>query len=105
MGRNGSGKSTLFDVFGFLKDAMTENVTVALNKRGGYKEVVSRNSNDPIEFEIKFREEVKKPLVTYFLQKYAPWAIDRHDFFNNLRISKFWPYPKQKIDFLIHRST
>lgn len=68
VGANGSGKSTLFDVFGFLKDAMTENVTVALNKRGGYKEVVSRNSNEPIEFEIKFREEPKKPLVTYSLK-------------------------------------
>ena len=26
VGANGSGKSTLFDVFGFLKDALVENV-------------------------------------------------------------------------------
>lgn len=38
VGANGSGKSTLFDIFGFLKDAMTENITTALNKRGGFKE-------------------------------------------------------------------
>ena len=67
VGANGSGKSTLFDIFGFLKDAMTDNITVALNKRGGYKEVVSRNASGPIEFEIKFRLEFKAPLITYQL--------------------------------------
>jgi predicted ATPase len=67
VGANGSGKSTLFDIFGFLKDAMTDNITVALNKRGGYKEVVSRNASGPIEFEIKFRQEFKAPLITYQL--------------------------------------
>ncbi|MFH0822157.1 MAG: AAA family ATPase, partial [Pseudomonadota bacterium] len=44
VGANGSGKSTFFDVFGFLKDALTENVYTALAKRGGFKEVVSRDS-------------------------------------------------------------
>ena len=57
------------------------------------------------DYSIGKTEIFKSKIVTYFLQKYAPWAIERHDFFNNLRISKFWPYPKQKIDFLIHRST
>jgi len=67
IGANGSGKSTLFDIFGFLKDAMTDNVNTALNKRGGYKEVISRNATEPIEIEIKFREDSKKPLITYQL--------------------------------------
>ncbi|MBM2813612.1 MAG: hypothetical protein HW421_374 [Ignavibacteria bacterium] len=67
VGANGSGKSTLFDIFGFLKDSMTQNITVALAKRGGYKEVVSRNTKGPIEFEIKFRESGKSELVTYHL--------------------------------------
>ena len=73
VGANGSGKSTLFDVFGFLKDALTDNVQVALSKRGGYDEVHTRNSTGPIELEIKFRfhmhagETKKTPLATYTL--------------------------------------
>lgn len=67
VGANGSGKTTLFDIFGFLKDAMLDNVTVALNKRGGFKEVVSRNSTGAIEIEIKFRESTDNPLITYYL--------------------------------------
>ncbi len=67
IGANGSGKSTLFDVFGFLKDALTDNINKALSKRGGWSEVKSRNSTGPIEIEIKFREAPPKPLVTYFL--------------------------------------
>ena len=42
VGANGAGKSTLFDVFGFLKDCLTYNVTRALQVRGGFHEVVSR---------------------------------------------------------------
>jgi predicted ATPase len=33
VGANGSGKTTLFDVFGFLRDALTFNVRQALQKR------------------------------------------------------------------------
>jgi len=76
VGANGSGKSTLFSVFGFLKDALTENVHVALTKLGGsrgFAEVRSRNTTGPIEIEIKFRENDSSPLVTYFL------AIDEED--------------------------
>ncbi len=73
IGANGSGKSTLFDVFGFLKDAITDNVQVALSKRGGYAEVHTRNADGSIEIEIKFRFEMKTgetqklPLATYTL--------------------------------------
>ena len=73
VGANGSGKSTLFDVFGFLKDALTDNIQVALSKRGGYKEVHTRDTQGPIELEIKFRFAMstqstkKKPLATYTL--------------------------------------
>ncbi len=42
VGANGSGKTTLFNVFGFLKDCLTYNVTKALQARGGYEEVISR---------------------------------------------------------------
>ena len=73
VGANGTGKSTLFDVFGFLKDALTDNVQIALSKRGGFKEVRSRDSEGPIVIEIKFRFEMssgtkkKRPLATYTL--------------------------------------
>ncbi len=73
VGANGSGKSTLFDIFGFLKDSLTSNVQTALLNRGGFKEVRSRDSQGPIEIELKFREGPQKPLVTYFLQ------IDEND--------------------------
>ena len=35
VGTNGSGKSTLFDVFSFLKEALTQNVASAVSRRGG----------------------------------------------------------------------
>lgn len=73
VGANGAGKSTLFDVFGFLRDSLTDNVQVALSKRGGFKEVKTRDANGPIEIEIKFRFSMstkatqKNPLATYTL--------------------------------------
>jgi predicted ATPase len=69
IGANGTGKTTLFDVFGFLRDSLQDNVKVALQKRGGFKEVVTRGETGSIEIEIKFREDVGKtsPLVTYSL--------------------------------------
>jgi predicted ATPase len=72
LGANGAGKSTFFDVFGFLSDALRNNVTTAINLRGGFKDVISRGQNGSIEFEIKFRDEpsdeVRAPLITYNLE-------------------------------------
>ncbi len=68
VGANGTGKSTLFSIFGFLRDAMTSNVTTALAKLGGsrgFEEVRSRGCSGPIEIELKFRETNSRPLVTY----------------------------------------
>jgi predicted ATPase len=67
VGANGSGKSTLFDIFSFLKDALTLNVSKALAKRGGYHEVVTRGEPGPISIELKFRES-KGKLATYYLE-------------------------------------
>lgn len=74
LGANGSGKSTLFDVFGFLSDALRNNVRTALSVRGGFKEVISRGvENEPIEISIKFRNDIeiengkKPPPITYEL--------------------------------------
>ncbi|WP_300666970.1 AAA family ATPase [Desulfoluna sp.] len=71
VGANGTGKSTIFSVFGFLKEALSSNINVALAKLGGsrgFEEVRSRNSHGPIEIELKFRESSKSPLITYCLE-------------------------------------
>lgn len=67
IGANGTGKSTLFDMFGFLRDALHDNVHVAITRRGGFKEVRSRGTDGPIRIELKFRE-FDGPLVTYELE-------------------------------------
>ena len=73
VGANGTGKSTLFSVFGFLRDAMASNLTAALGRLGGSRglqEVRSRNSNGPIEIELKIRASLwrgKSTLITYEL--------------------------------------
>ena len=67
VGANGSGKSTLFDVFTFLKDALAENVVAAVSRRGGFRELVSRDAEGPIEITVKFRESGRR-LVTYLVK-------------------------------------
>jgi predicted ATPase len=69
VGRNGVGKSTFFDIFGFIHDCLEKNVRKALEMRGGYKEVVSRDMvSEAISFEIKFRPGKDEPLITYYLE-------------------------------------
>ena len=67
LGANGSGKSTLFDVFAFLAECFTVGLRQAWNKRGGLKELRTRGSDGPIEFELKYREEPGTPIITYHL--------------------------------------
>ena len=67
VGANGSGKSTLFDVFTFLKEALTHNVATAVTRRGGFAELVSRGTTGPISIVVKFRESGGR-LATYELQ-------------------------------------
>lgn len=70
VGANGVGKTTLFDVFGFLSDALRNNVRQALARRGGYKEVLTRGKKGPIEIELQFRLNIAQVnrLVTYKLE-------------------------------------
>jgi predicted ATPase len=73
VGANGSGKSTFVDVFEFLRDCLKENVRNALQKRGGFAQVLSRGSQEnKISIELKvqldFLEEEKSRLVTYSLE-------------------------------------
>lgn len=67
LGPNGSGKSTLFDVFAFLAECFTVGLRRAWDKRGRFKEMRTRGSDGPIEFELKYRESPKAPLITYHL--------------------------------------
>lgn len=67
VGANGSGKSTLFDVFGFLKDSLSQNVAQAVARRGGFKELVSRGEAGTIGITVKFRESGGR-LATYQLE-------------------------------------
>lgn len=71
VGANGAGKTTLFDVFGFLHDCLKNNVRHALDSRGRFKEVLSRDSaGDSILIEIQYRMEIAgvSRLVTYSLE-------------------------------------
>jgi len=71
LGANGSGKTTLFDIFGFLNDALKENVKRAFDKRGGFHEVISRDQTGNIRFEIEFRSDKigeRAPWITYRLE-------------------------------------
>lgn len=71
VGANGTGKTTLFDVFGFLKDCLTLNVTKAVQARGGYTELISRGHIDEnIIIEIKYEMKIAQAfrLVTYYLE-------------------------------------
>jgi predicted ATPase len=70
IGANGTGKSTLFDIFGFLRDALKNNIRQALQVRGGFREVITRGKEtEDIEIELKFRMEIlaTERLVTYLL--------------------------------------
>ncbi|SFV87048.1 FIG01209802: hypothetical protein [hydrothermal vent metagenome] len=83
VGANGSGKTTLFNIFGFLKDALSTDVNTAFNKRGGFNEVISRGCSGNIEFEIKFRAKntfENNPIITYGLsiaQKNGKAIVDK----------------------------
>jgi predicted ATPase len=71
VGANGTGKSTLFSVFGFLRDAMTTNVTTALGRLGGSRgiqEVRSRGCEGPIEIELKIRADLGRPKASFVIR-------------------------------------
>ncbi|MCS6266658.1 MAG: AAA family ATPase [Vampirovibrio sp.] len=68
VGANGTGKTTLFDVFSFLQDALATNVTKAVQKRGRYKELVTRGcEGESIEIKLDMRNE-ENQLIQYELK-------------------------------------
>ena len=69
IGKNGTGKSTLFDAFGFVSDCLTLGVENACeaHQRGGYERLHSAGSEDPIKFELYYREGPNERPITYEL--------------------------------------
>ena len=67
LGQNGSGKSTVFDVFAFLSECFSIGLKKAVDKRGRFRELRTRGSNEPIVIEIKYRENKDSSLITYHL--------------------------------------
>ena len=69
IGKNGVGKSTLFDSFGFVADCLSHDVETAcdMKQRGGFERLRSLGSNEPIRFEIYYREAPLERPITYEL--------------------------------------
>lgn len=69
IGPSGNGKSTLADAFGFLSDCLSTDVETACdaNNRGGFEQLLSQGSKEPIHFEIYYREMNNTYPITYEL--------------------------------------
>lgn len=69
IGKNGSGKSTLFDAFGFVADCLSTDVESACDakQRGGFERMRSLGTDEPIRFEIYYREAKGERPITYEL--------------------------------------
>ncbi len=70
IGKNGVGKSSLFDAFGFLADCLKLGVEDACDARGrgGFQRIRSIGSDEPIRFELYYRQEAKARPITYELE-------------------------------------
>ena len=66
-GPNGSGKSTVFDAFAFLHEVFTAGLRGAWDKRNRVDAIRCRDSEGPIEFELKYSVDVdgQKRQTTY----------------------------------------
>jgi predicted ATPase len=58
VGANGSGKSNFLDALQFVSDALTTTLDIALNKRGGFNEVLRRSNRAKTEVVIDLTFDV-----------------------------------------------
>lgn len=67
IGKNGVGKSTLFDAFGFIADSLKFGVEEAcdISGRGGFEKIRSKGTEEPIQFEIYYRQHSQSRPLTY----------------------------------------
>ena len=68
LGPNGSGKSTVFDVFAFLAECFESGLRRAWERRGRARELKSRGGEGSVLIEIAYREQPRRPLITYHLE-------------------------------------
>ncbi|WWT75166.1 hypothetical protein V8H18_02070 [Lautropia mirabilis] len=63
------GKSSLFDAFGFVADCLATDVETAcdMKQRGGFERLRSKGVNEPVRFEIYYREAPNERPITYEL--------------------------------------
>lgn len=83
IGPSGAGKSTIADAFGFIADCLEKGVEEAcdLGNRGGYHQLVSQNMDEPIRFELYYRETSNSKPITYELSialdsSQRPYVLD-----------------------------
>ncbi len=69
IGKNGVGKSSLFDAFGFLADCLKLGVEEACDSRGrgGFDRIRSQGSDEPLEFQIYYKQDGNARPITYEL--------------------------------------
>ena len=69
IGANGAGKSSLLDALGFVGDCLTEGVEAACDKphRGGFERLRTQGSQEPVQFEIRYRESDASRPINYTL--------------------------------------
>lgn len=70
IGENGTGKSSILDALGFIGDCLLEGVEKACDKehRGGFKKLCSGGGNEPIKFDIRYRENEGFSPINYLLE-------------------------------------
>ena len=69
IGKNGVGKSSLFDAFGFLADCLKLGVEEACDTRGrgGFDRIRSQGINEPIKFQVYYKQDGNARPITYEL--------------------------------------
>lgn len=69
IGKNGVGKSSLFDAFGFVADCLLADVETAcdMKQRGGFERLRAKGVDEPMRFEIYYREAPNERPITYEL--------------------------------------
>ena len=70
IGPSGNGKSTLADAFGFLADCLEVGVEAACDtkNRGGFMQIRSQGIEEPVKFELYYRESSNTRPITYELE-------------------------------------
>ena len=90
IGANGVGKSSLLDALEFVGDCLTEGVEAACDKphRGGFERLRTQGATDPIQFEIRYRENQSSRTIDYTLAIDADKTGRAHVKFERLKQSR-----------------